>query len=200
LLSGESLRSQAIERVFTDMPDEYPLQPIVGLGPGQFSSRAGLIGTGLYFGGPVYARPLPFLPQGMSRAFEDYTLDLWVTHAERTARGFGGGSTNQPFLSWLSVYVEWGALALGAAFALTAFLLLRVRLKTTRYVHRILAASFGTGLLLILFLGAQENYWEVPQAILIGLMTLKVQYAVLISPEARQALLPTPRTHPVGTD
>ncbi len=189
LVTGQSFRSVAITRAVVDMPEEYPLLPLVGLGPGQFSSRAGLIGTGLYFGGPVYARPLPLVPQGMSDALETYTLDLWVNYAQRVAAGSGGGSTNQPFLSWLSVYVEWGVLVLLAAFVGVAYLLLKVRLVVRSYPQRILATAFGTGLLLVLFLGAQENYWEVPQAILIGLMILKVQYAVLISPETRKELV-----------
>lgn len=188
LIRGESFRTVAIRRAVLDLPEAYPLQPLVGLGPGQFSSRAGLIGTGLYFGGPVYARPLPLVPQGMSDALETYTLDLWVSYARRVAAGAGGGSTNQPFLSWLSVYVEWGILALLAAFGVVAWLLLRVRVVVRTYPQRILAAAFGTGLLLVLFLGAQENYWEVPQAIFIGLMILKVQYAVLMSPETRGEL------------
>ena len=185
LLSGESYRSRAIERAVVEMPKDYPLLPLVGLGPGQFSSRAGLIGTGLYFGGPVYARPLPFFPQGMSQAFEDNTLDLWVAYARLIARSSGSGSTHQPFLSWLSVYTEWGILALAAVFCFTIYLLISVRLVIYSYPQRVLASSFGTGLLLILLLGMQENYWEVPQAILVGLMILKVQYAVLLHPETR---------------
>lgn len=188
LLSGESFRTRAIQRAVLDMPEEYPLLPLVGLGPGQFSSRAGLIGTGLYFGGPVYPRPLPYLPQGMSAALEEYTLDLWVAYARLIARSAGGGSTHQPFLSWLSVYVEWGVLVLAAAFGLVVYLLLRVRLVVRTYSQRVLAASFGMGLLFVLFLGAQENYWEVPQAILVGIMMMKVQYAILMSPEARAKL------------
>ncbi|MEM7114009.1 MAG: hypothetical protein AAF614_16360 [Chloroflexota bacterium] len=183
LLNGESYRSIAIKRAIYDLPNDYELYPLVGLGPGQFSSRAGLIGTGLYFGGPVNPRPLPLLPQGMSPSFEAYTLDLWLAKTGRATGGGGGdtGSTNQPFLSWLSLYTEWGILVFFGIFLLVAYLLIRVRLKVRTYPQRILAYSFGTSLLLLLFLGAQENYWEIPQAILIGLIILKVQYAVLMT-------------------
>lgn len=189
LLSGESYRTQAINRALVDMPEEYPLLPLVGLGPGQFSSRAGLIGTGLYFGGPVYARPVPFLPQGMSAALETYTFDLWLAYSREIASGFGAGSTHQPFLSWLSVYVEWGILVLAAILAFVIYLLMKVRLVVRTYPQRIIASCFGVGLLLVFMLGAQENYWEVPQAIFIGIMILKVQYAVLMSPETRKKLV-----------
>lgn len=186
LLSGESYRSIAIQRAVTEMPHDYPLLPLVGLGPGQFSSRAGLIGTGLYFGGPKNPRPLPLLPKGMSQAFEENTLDLWL---ELTGRKLDFGSTHNPFLSWLSVYVEWGILVLAAAFGLVMVLMIRVRTVVHSYPQRILATSFGTGLLLILFLGAQENYWEVPQAIFAGIMLLKVQYVILLDPASRSILI-----------
>ncbi len=188
LLSGDSFRSQAIQRAVIEMPQDYPLLPLVGLGPGQFSSRAGLIGTGLYFGGPNNPKPLPLIPKGMTKAFEDNTLDLWLRVAALNARGISVGSTHQPFLSWLSVYVEWGILVFAAIFVLVIILLIRVRLVVHSYSQRILAASFGTGLLLILILGMQENYWEVPQAILVGLLILKAQYAVLMDPKMRGKL------------
>ncbi|MDX1418203.1 MAG: hypothetical protein R3293_28645 [Candidatus Promineifilaceae bacterium] len=188
LLSGESVRTVAIQRAVNDMPQDYLLLPLIGLGPGQFSSRAGLIGTGLYFGGPNFPRPVPFLPTGMSKALEENTLDLWLEVSRLSLEGIIVGSTNQPFLSWLSVYVEWGLLVLVAVFGLVLYLLLRARLVTHSYPERVLGASFGTGLLLLLFLGAQENYWEVPQAILVGLMIFKVQFAILMNSEARISL------------
>ena len=189
LLSGESFRSQAIRRAVVEMPRDYPLMPLVGLGPGQFSSRAGLIGTGLYFGTPNNPTPLPLMPKGMSLAFEENTLDLWLDVAALNARGISLGSTHQPFLSWLSVYVEWGIVVLAAVFCFVVFLMIRVRLVIGSYPQRIMAASFGTGLLLLLFLGMQENYWEVPQAILVGMLILKVQYAVLMNPQTRHKLV-----------
>ena len=185
LLSGQSYRSIAIKRAVTDMPRDYPLLPLVGLGPGQFSSRAGLIGTGLYFGGPLFARPIPFLPEGMTQAVEENTLDLWVQFAASRA----GGSTHLPFLSWLSVYVEWGVVVLLAVFGLVLLLLLRLRVVVRSYPQRILAAACGTGILLFLFLGLQENYWEVPQVMLVGLMILKVQYAALMDQNMRRRLI-----------
>lgn len=189
LLSGESYRSIAVQRAVTEIPRDFPLLPLVGLGPGQFSSRAGLIGTGMYFGGPNNPRPLPLIPKGMSRAFEENTLDLWLEIANLSAGGISLGSTHQPFLSWLSVYVEWGILIFAIILFLVLLVLVRVRLVVHSYSQRILATSFGTGVLLIFFLGMQENYWEVPQAILVGLLILKVQYVVLMNPQTRNRLI-----------
>ena len=189
LLRGESYRSIAVQRAVVEMPREYPLLPIMGLGPGQFSSRAGLIGTGLYFGGPNNPRPLPLLPTGMSQAFEENILDLWLEIAALNASGYAVGSTHKPYLSWLSVFVEWGILALAAIFIVVLYLLVRVRLVVHSYPQRILSWSFGTGLLLVLLLGMQENYWEIPQAILVGLLILKVQYVILMDADARKVLV-----------
>ena len=129
------------------------------------------------------------MPTGMSQAFEDNTLDLWLAIAKLSLRGVSVGSTHKPFLSWLSVYVEGGVLVFIAIFCLVLYLLLQVRLVVHSYPQRILASSLGTGMVLILLLGLQENYWEIPQAILVGLLILKVQYAVLMNPETRNRLI-----------
>jgi hypothetical protein len=189
LLSGESYRSIAIRRAVVEMPEDYKFLPLIGLGPGQFSSRAGLIGTGMYFGSTRNPRILPLMPTGRTRAFNYYTLDLWLQIEALEASGFSVGSTHKPWLSWLSVYTEWGILALIAILCFVFYLLLRVKVVSYSYPQRILASSFGTGLLLVLLLGLQENYWEVPQAILVGLLILKVQYAVLLNPETRNELI-----------
>jgi len=75
-LDGQTPRAQIVVETFTRMPAEYPWMPIIGLGPGQFSSRAGLIGTGMFFGTPANPKPIPLLPQGMSEPFHNYVLDL----------------------------------------------------------------------------------------------------------------------------
>lgn len=180
LISGESYRSEVIGRAVWEMPREYWLMPVAGLGPGQFSSRAGLIGTGLFFGGPQNPRPVPLLPQGMSAAFRENVLDVWLEISERAASGVIFGSTHQPFLSWLSVYVEMGAIVFLGIFIVAFAVLWRVKRHVRSYVQKIMATALGAGTIFLLLLGVQENYWEVPQAILIGLLLLKVLYANLV--------------------
>jgi hypothetical protein len=180
LLAGEVPRSQAVKRAFTDMLENYPYIPWIGLGPGQFSSRAGLIGTGLYFGGLQNPRPIPFFPHQISDPQNAFLMDLWYWHASTPSYG----STQKPYFSWLSVYTEFGAFALLAAFLAAFGVLWTMKTKIATPADRVLAVSVGTCVLLFLLLGMQENYWEVPQAVFVGVMLIKVGYANLTSPRA----------------
>ena len=173
-LNSSTPRALVLHRVAKDLPKDYPLAPLVGLGPGQFSSRAGLITTGLFFGGADNPRTLPLLPAGMSDAFDKYVLDLWLD-----GPSIANSSSTRAWFGWLSVYVEWGALGILACITLALYLLLSVRKRNPGTFYRIHATVFGTGVLFILLLGVQENYWEVAQAILLGSMLLKVLYANL---------------------
>ena len=91
----------AVESV-TVLPEKYPSMLLVGLGPGQFSSRAALIGTGMY-----YEKFRTIFPSGMSKPFKKYVLEPWLTvRAMETP-----GSTWKPFASWISFYTEFGVVA-----------------------------------------------------------------------------------------
>jgi hypothetical protein len=184
-LSGRTARAQVIIRAYSSMPQDYPWMPFIGLGPGQFSSRAGLIGTGMYFGSPLNPQPLPLLPEGMSTPFRTHVLDLWLSlffdqvgnivhHSDNTS------STVKPYFSWLSLYAEFGMIGFVIALAFCAWLTLRVKIRTHTPSQKLTGISFGTAVIFLFLLGIQENYWEVPQAILLGLMLIKIQYAYLI--------------------
>lgn len=162
------------QRIVTAVPEEYPQSLFVGIGPGQFVSRASLIGTGLYFGGIENPRPVPLLRSEISVAVDTYLLDLWWW-AENIP--YPAGSTLLPFSSWLSVISEFGIIAFFILAMFVAGLILFVRTRVRRQEQRVMAFSFGTGVLLLFLLGFQENYWEVPQAILVGCFVLKVLYA-----------------------
>jgi len=178
LFNGELPKSQIVDRAIFEMPEEYPAMPFVGLGAGQFSSRASLITTGLYFGGLSDPTDLPFLKGQQSEPVEDYLFDLWVA-SSRYESG-GGGSTTRPFFSWLSVYTEFGAPVFLGIFIYVLVLLMRLRAKAVSPRQKWLAVSVGTGIVFLLLIGFQENYWEVPQAILIGVMMLQVMYANIV--------------------
>lgn len=179
ILKGESIRSEAIRRVFIDMPDEFQLMPVIGLGPGQFSSRAGLIGTGMFFGRPDNPKPIPLITPTMSDPFHEYSFDLWMEIIDFSLRGINLGSTHKPFLSWLSVISEFGILTMILIIIYTSWMLLYIKTRVRSYDRRLLAVSMGSSILLLILLGIQENYWEIPQAILIGVMLIKVQYSLL---------------------
>jgi hypothetical protein len=177
-LAGDTPRAELVYEILPAMLMEYPAMSLVGLGPGQFSSRAGLIGTGRYFGRPDAPRPLPLIPLQMSQPFETHFLPLWLYVASRSYYG----STHQPFSSWVSVFTELGIVAwLIIAVSLTLILWQIRRLSRTRK-QPILAIVLSSGILIIFLLGFQENYWEVPQAIFPGLLLLKAMYAQLRTP------------------
>ena len=179
LFAGEDLpKAVIVYRAVYEMPHEYPAMPFVGLGPGQFSSRASLISTGLYFGGLEDPKSVPFVRGRLSPALSDYLLDLWVGASD--SRAYGGSSSAKPFFSWLSVYTELGAPALLAVFVYGAILLIRMKARAKSPQEKWLAVSTGAGICFLLLLGFQENYWEVPQAILAGLMLVQTMYANVV--------------------
>ena len=172
-MAQKTPRAIAIKESFTTLPAEYPQMPWIGLGPGQFSSRAGLIATGFYFGGWDNPRPLPLVPTTVTPYQECHLMELWRWHGTVPY----WASSQKPFLSWLSLYTEFGVLAVGAVLFLAGRALwqLRQHSKALKW-HAPTAAGFAA-LLFLLFSGLQENYWEVPQVILIGVLLIKVLHA-----------------------
>ena len=179
-LQGQSPRAVIVLLATTEMPSQYPYMPWVGLGPGQFSSRAALIGTGMYFGGPLNPKPLPLLSAGESQAFQNYLEGLYVAAASDAV--WGSSATQKPFFSWLSVYTEFGALTLLGTFLAGAVALVRLKKSIRTPEQHALATAVGAGILFLLFLGSMENYWEVPQAIFLGILLLKLLYANAVFP------------------
>lgn len=176
-IAGASPRSIVLQRVADDLPREHPSMLTLGLGPGQFSSRAGMIGTGFYFGGPTEPQSLPFVEGTFSIPQKHFFWDQWLETASHTFYG----STQAPYFSWLSTYTELGG------FGIIAVLFVLLLITTTlirfskRSHDRLLHYAALLGITLIALLGLQENYWEVPQAIFVGIMLLKVMYAVCTS-------------------
>ncbi len=169
--SGEYPRGRAYERVFGVMTSEYPLMPIIGLGPGQFSSRAAAMTSGYYLGGIDNPNGLPLLPKSMSQAFNTYLLDLWFQSKD------SAGSTSQPFSSWLATYTEFGGVTVLSLIAILGYHIVKIVLLTYRTKHRWLGTVWCTSVLFLFLLGFQDTYWEVPQAILLGVMLIKILQA-----------------------
>ncbi|MCC6456157.1 MAG: hypothetical protein IT328_14480 [Caldilineaceae bacterium] len=172
----ESPRAQVLYHVLRDIPDEYPLFPLIGLGPGQFASRAGLIGTGLYFGRPTASRSLPLLVPDRSTAFRVYVEDYWLNPSIRP--GYKSSAT-APFFSWQSLYTEFGVIGVIVVMGFIVWLGMRIKRRAITFERKIQAIFTGAGIVFLALVGIQENYWEISQAILPGLMLLKVQYALL---------------------
>lgn len=177
IIQQENPKVVFLIRLFTEVPREYPYLPYIGIGPGQFSSRASLIASGYYLGGLNNPKPIPMLEPSITHALNYYLLDLWF--GLRNLPG-STGSTLRPFASWLSVYSESGFLGVIVALVFLIALIFQTIRHIKTNESRILGFSFGTGLILLFLLGVQENYWEFPQAILIGVMSLKVVYSLIL--------------------
>lgn len=173
---GEFPRALAYDRVFGVMMSKYPLMPIVGLGPGQFSSRAAAMASGYYLGGFDNPRQLPLLPASMSPAFNNYLLDLWIQSR------YSAGSTSQPFSSWLAIYTEHGGLVSIAVIIILGYHILNAVLLAYRTKQRWTGTVVCAAMLFLFLLGFQDAYWEVPQAILVGVMLIKLLRAKLSFP------------------
>lgn len=162
---------------FDKIPNRYPSFPIVGFGPGQFTSRASLIGSGVYLGGVDNPTPPPLLQSKMNPVADKTVIPYLYESQRKTYLG----STGFPHYSWLSVYSEMGLLGFMGITGFAIHLLLRAMNRANKSkTHRLVAYLFCTGLGLLYLLGIHENYWEVPQAIFLGVLILKLLYAALM--------------------
>jgi hypothetical protein len=176
-------RAIMLGRVLFDLPDEDPVQPYVGLGPGQFSSRASLIMSGEYLGGEGKPKALPFVTPRVTRLADDYCVALLLAARAADADAHQIGSSQQPFFSWLDVYTETGLLGLILVFGSIARVVMRVRAHAGRQPERRFQAVLCTaGIVFLVLIGWQVDYWEIPQAILVGVLALKVIYANVMYP------------------
>lgn len=173
-LAGESPRAIVVLESATVIPRQYPLMPLVGFGPGQFSSRAALLASGIFLGRS--GRSLPLIKAQSSPEFSEYLAKLVNLARDPTYRG----SSQEPFFSWLSVYTEFGLPCLIALFCWVAVILWRARRAALKKNQRLLGTAVVAGVVFFVLLGLQENYWEVPQAVLVGTLLLKVMYANLV--------------------
>src|SRR5690606_10620420 len=90
----------------------------------------------------------------------------------------GIGSTHQPFFSLLTVYTELGLVGIVCLLIVLLRVLATIRRRgVDAPERRSTLVLVATGTLFLVLLGFQQTYWEIPQAILIGCLVLKVLYA-----------------------
>ena len=170
-INNRNPKIKMITRTFTIVRDQYPLAPIIGLGPGQYGSRACVISAG-------YLRRLPRpFETLMTKPFMNYGLDLWLDYFKYAYRG----STDRPASSWAAIINEFGLLGVIFTCTILSLVVTKARKAIQDNVSSNLCFGFIAGSLLIFFLGFQEHYWEVPQAIFAGCLILKLFYANLIN-------------------
>lgn len=168
----ENPKSIVFNRVINEMSEDYVLMPYIGMGPGQFSSRASLIGTERYIGSYNNPTDLPFIEPVYTSAFGDYILDQWLYVVNLP---FSAGSTLVPFSSFITVISEFGLLV----FVIVVISMFRY-VNSIKYIskiskqNKIMAFSNVSIITMMFLLGMQENYWELPQALFIGVIFMKL--------------------------
>ena len=159
------LKMRVVYDVVVTIPREVAIQPLLGLGPGQFSSRAALILTGQY----LSRASIPFLGKHTSPLTQQYILPYLGTYTS---------SNHFPSSSWLTVYSETGI----AGMVVMLFLILRGTrrfcLLRSMYFPRINLAALIL-LFYVMLMGLQTVYWEYTQGIFFAIFTLKLMYDFL---------------------
>ncbi|MCS6796492.1 MAG: hypothetical protein NZ516_11095, partial [Raineya sp.] len=166
------------KRTLVDLTNEEPRFILFGLGLGQFSSRASLIGTGRYFGNFNNPSPiLPFLSNEYSSYFKDYIFDLWH-HYENHPETYGGSAMSKPFYSILSLITEIGIIPAFLIFLFLLRFIFKLRSffadKRNPYLQRLYAFIISSTIWFLFIISFVENYLEVTQAILVGLLLIKI--------------------------
>jgi hypothetical protein len=161
---SSSPKSYAVYRTINELPHENPTQPIFGLGPGQYTSRAAFLMSGKYLN-----QPLPLKPT-VAINLEKYIMPIWEPLLYRTR--YVSGSTEYPFFSWLTVYGETGLIGLIVIMVLAAKRFITY-FKSYRRSNPIgyINCFF---IVYIALLGLHENYWEWSQYMFSVLLTLKI--------------------------
>ncbi len=162
ILKFENPKAIVYKDLFVNLPQEYPNMPYIGIGPGNFSSRASLIGTGYYFGGFNDPIDLPLLEPKTSPATDKYIIPLWRWISELP---WSAGSTLKPFSSWISTIGEFGLLVFLIIFG---FIIKKVfmGIGVKNNEERLINFSVSAFWIFFFISGFQNNYWEVPQMFL----------------------------------
>ena len=165
-------KSDITIKAFTSIPKEEPYMVVMGLGPGQFSSRASLILSGYYIGGKDYSSRSQ-LGKKSNPIMEKYLLPLIINPKTSLE-----GSTSKPYYSILSLFTELGIVGIFIFMFFLTIIFMRINKNKTIF-HKKIKYMFLVQILFLLLLGIQENYWELTQAIYPGLLLMKLEYSSL---------------------
>jgi hypothetical protein len=177
--SGQSPKVFVIANSVFLLPEEYPDAVYLGLGPGQYTSRASLITTGKYFGDFANPTKLPFVGSSTaSKAFNDYVFDIWEAYATNVEE-YGNSTMSRPFFSILTIVMEFGIFAV----LLLLFLVFRginrikkrclLLFEEKEYEYAYFAFLSMTSILFVFFLAFFENYLESSASICSGLLLVR---------------------------
>ena len=177
----DSPKFEIVDRTVGDLPDKHPFVYLVGLGPGQYLSRAGLMSSGQYLD-----REVPFFSNTMAAPFREFGLSIWNSYEGNTNK-FGSSTMHRPYFSLLSVFAEFGLICLIILFIYLATLMAKMRrayliyLRDGQSQNAYLTFSLGLLLIFIPSIAFFDNYLETTQAIFPGLLLMKAFYQALIT-------------------
>lgn len=180
---GGNPKFMFVSRMLNQIPEDFPAFRYIGFGPGQLASRANLIGSGMYFGSPVNPRGLPVLDEVVTLPLDRYLLDLWIYYIYA---GNIAGSSHVPFSSWIALYGEFGAAGYVLVFLGMGFIIFRVIGLAKTDTAKMFAFSFIASVIFIFLIGFQLMYWEIPQAIFVGLLLMRVSYNRILYHQKKQ--------------
>lgn len=164
---SSSEKSRATYNTLFLISDTNPTYPWIGLGPGQYSSRASLIRSGEYLN-----QSLPFIQPTITQEANNYILSLWKYFL---ATRPNGGSSFFPFYSWLSLYAEFGIFGFIIFIIFSLYFILRM-LKMSSKLYPQMNLWIPVLFLFVLLLGIQDNYWEFTQAVFPACFIIKICY------------------------
>ncbi len=171
---NDSPKNLAIYKALVELPKSHPEVFLWGIGPGQFSSKAGLISSGEYL-----SRNIPYFSDSISLMFKEYGYNVWKRYRD-TPEAFGNSTMHRPYFSILSFTVEFGAIIMIIFLSNLIFSIFSSKrlffyyLKKQSNKKAACHLSFSLGIIFFLLIGFFENYWETSQAILPGLLLLNI--------------------------
>lgn len=106
-----TLKVPYYKRTLNDLPKEFSSTYLLGVGPGNYSSRSAWLVSGEYLEDqPAY---IPVTP---TPVMQNYVLSLWTRKLISPDFPGAGSVLHQPFSTWLSVFAEMGLVALAGMF------------------------------------------------------------------------------------
>jgi len=183
ITSDQSPKTAVTVASVSELPKEFPWVYIIGLGPGQYTSRAGLIGTGRYFGEFKDPKKLLFLTPEVSHAFNEYVYDQWEGVAMNPKK-YGNSTMSRPFYSIMSILIEFGYVVFIVILITILIYFVKIkrlyqrRLKENDLLGSLYVLSCGIFVLFLILISLFENYLEVAHAIFLGLVLYKYFYAL----------------------
>lgn len=191
-VSGNANTSPKVTVAFKtviELPDDAPLQPIIGLGLGNYSSWSQMLLSGVYVERFLGGRGADWLPVSYRPEAWHYVLfHLSDEMRARYGRYYVDSIATQPWFSWQSLYAETGIVGLLVLASLFGALLPRLRIRRDDVIEeRSLKLSLGFYFWFVVLMGFTDNFFEYPWLMapfLLGLALMPRRERLQIDPSA----------------